>query len=180
MTLDEKQKQHVVSYNKYIEAIRSGYQGSFEQFEEEMSKSRENLKVMNSPSKTLFPKLEEQEKSPEQKKNYGLYEEARLSGFKGSFDEFMEHQRKADTQRPLKEAIKRAASELAEKVSPYFNHVEQQLSEEVVKKSQLKQYHKDIQEGLFEGSFYEWLLLKQHEREKIEEQEKQKIKRLSG
>jgi len=37
------------------------------------------------------------------------------------------------------------------------------LDEEARKKNALKRYHKDVEKGLFEGSFTEWLTLKEQE-----------------
>lgn len=185
MTLDEAQKKHVVLYDHFVEAVKSGFKGDFEAFKKMKENSDPNF---NKPLYELPPwekaskKIEEEERQKHagNKENYRLYNEAVLSGFKGSFDQFMELRKQADAERPLKEAIKQAASQLAEKISPYFNHVEERLSEEVVRKGQLKRYREDVQKGLFEGSFVEWLSLEEKRIAKIEEKEKNKIKAVSS
>jgi len=156
-------KEQSIAYLNFMEAKQSGYRGSFEQYIPIYESSREKTDRDN---KLLGErKLQQQQKREEQFKRLGgteseiqAYREYVFSADRRGVLSFREWKKEMDNPSPEVAAQRtlRILREEAEK------NVER-LDQETIRKNQLRKYHEDIEKGIFEGTFVEWLTLKEEE-----------------
>lgn len=102
------------------------------------------------------------------------YEQALYGGFKGNFAEWKEAMKRG--KKNLEEAQELAKlepltpQEMIEISFQKSREVVESLNRENLRRGQLKQYHSDVEKGVFEGSFVEWLMLAENEVEGAKKQ----------
>jgi len=150
-------------YNAFLEAVRAGYPGTFEQYIPIFESARTKTKEKDAcQQQRKF--VEQQQREDEFKRLGGTHEElAAYNEYIFSADRrgvlsFKEWKHQKDNPSPEVRA-QRTLRKLREEAE---RNVEK-LNEETIRKAQLKRYHADIERGLFEGSFVEWLDLKKQE-----------------
>jgi len=150
-------------YNAFLEAVRAGYPGSLKQYLPIYESSRR--KTEEEDARQQQRKLEEQKKREDEFKRLGgtheeiaAYNEYVFSADRRGVKTFKEWKHQKDNPSPEVRA-QRTLRILREEAQKNIKI----LDEEARKKNALKRYHKDVEKGLFEGSFTEWLTLKEQE-----------------
>lgn len=150
----------------YIEARTWGFlkEGeTFEQFCEKMLEAERNLQPeferMNEAREQETKKItEELERSGRTIEENIAYEEAVFGGFAGNFTEWKEAMKRGkknlEERRKMEEAEPITVAELIEQT---HEKAKKELEEELTEKGQLKFYHHDLKNSIFEGSFVEWI-----------------------
>ena len=137
---------------KHQEAADSGYSGSLQDYKKLLAESKD------------IPQTSNEER---------LYNEAVFAGFKGSLEEWREAV-EAGKQKTL---LEKAAypPELEETADYSFKELS-----EIPKKVLLERYHKDLADGEFEGSFWEWQQMKEKEEKEHLKKELKALDELSS
>lgn len=158
-------------YSAYLEAIAWNFipkDQTFEQFAEKMLEAEKNL----APEFALREEAKEQERKRinEELEKSGTtlselqeYNDAVYSGYSKSLKEFQKDMKAAKKRLDEKQELEKfepiTPQELIEMSFQKSREAASNLNEENIRRGQLKQYHSDVTKGIFEGSFYEWLLL---------------------
>lgn len=168
--MDEKEREMRRFFN---EALAWGFVKpgeTFEQFSQRMKLAEENLRSdfeLTEKVKKIEEKKIEQNLNGQKISENVEYEQAVDSGYMGTIQEYREM--KKGYPKKLEE---RKRMEQAQPVSPQtlievsFQRAKKELDnldEELLRRGQLKRYHQQVERGLFEGSFTEWILLEQRQ-----------------
>lgn len=186
-----KEDERLLRGRYYLAIMESKYKGTFEDFKngrqtktkilnEEMSEDsikRKHQEAADSGySGTLadYKKLLAESKDiPQTSNEERLYNEAVFAGFKGSLEEWRESVEAGKQKTLLEEAM--YPPELKKTADYSFKELS-----EIPKKVLLERYHKDIADGEFEGSFYEWLQLKKEEEKTHHKKELKALEELTN
>lgn len=171
---EDEIKKEAVLYRKWEEAVESGYKGNFEQYKE-MAKDRPPEKTdrellesaarngnLEAQKELAFLKGPEEREAKRNKVEDRRFYEAQDAGFMGTRKEWRKLIQLGEARRLLEEAAHNPESLLAE-VDKAAEAAKKQLKGGLSNKEKLEAYHQDLKDEEFEGSFWDWLQLKEKE-----------------
>ena len=158
-------------FRRYREARYSGYKGTFEQYKQ-LIESYEPLEVeppqpatANSLDEAIRmaaekEKLEESNKTDDEKLLERRYDESLMAGYSGNFQQWKQRMMDAEAIVTAREEANKETEFFTNPTSGMWPHeilASEKLERELRRKAEIKQYESDIQNGLWRGSFKEWL-----------------------
>lgn len=179
---EEKMGKEAILLRKFEEAVVSGFQGSFEDYKEMNEKHKPGFDALMAHSESVLKKIDEASKpkelSPEELALRRRYYEAQFTGFTGSFKDWKDVMKKGEEKDLMEAALARPT--VFEKLSEVAEHTRREILEELPRKEQLKLYIEEKEKGEFEGTFVEWLQLKEKEEKEYLKKELKALEELSS